>query len=195
MFTLPSSVVSRSILTPPASPVAGAYYLIPANATGAWAGLTNQVAWWDRNKWRSTKYRNGSQLWVEDEQTQLIFDGTNWLAPLGASIYDLCGSTLGKPTGGSYLLYLPVIRNFTLPAGMAGSVCKSRVAATAATTYVLQKNGVTFGSMNFAAGATGATFTAATATKFVSGDYLAIVAPATADSTQADIGFTFHGDL
>jgi hypothetical protein len=44
--------------------------------------------------------------------------------------------------------------------------------------------------MQFAAGISTATFTAATATDFAAGDILTILAPNPADSTLADIGFS-----
>jgi hypothetical protein len=47
--------------------------------------------------------------------------------------------------------------------------------------------------MQFAAGVTTPTFTAATATDFAAGDVLTIIAPNPADSTLADIGFALAG--
>ena len=38
------SVKDRDLTTPPASPTNGDRYLIPAAATGLWAGKTNQIA-------------------------------------------------------------------------------------------------------------------------------------------------------
>jgi hypothetical protein len=47
--------------------------------------------------------------------------------------------------------------------------------------------------MSFAAGATSASFTLATATSFNAGDVLTILAPASPDATLADLAWTLAG--
>lgn len=39
-----ASVIDRDLVTPPVSPANGDRYIIPAGATGVWAGRTNQIA-------------------------------------------------------------------------------------------------------------------------------------------------------
>jgi hypothetical protein len=79
------------------------------------------------------------------------------------------------------------------PARLSGSQGTAGVAATATTTYNIRKNGVNVGTMVFAAGATAATFTMASATTFMAGDILTVVAPALPDATLANLAWTLVG--
>lgn len=46
------TVLSATTTTPPSSPASGDAYVVPANATGPWASVTNQIAQWDpANGW------------------------------------------------------------------------------------------------------------------------------------------------
>ena len=45
------AVTSRSVATPPPSPAAGVRYIVPAGATGAWAGREKHVAAWQDGVW------------------------------------------------------------------------------------------------------------------------------------------------
>jgi hypothetical protein len=121
-------------------------------------------------------------------------DGTSkWL---GASLYDLAGSTLTKPTDGATLTRFSVSRAFKLPAGLVGSYAESTVAPTSSVTYTIHNNGSTaLGTINFAAGQNIATFTMATEQSLVVGDILTVEAPATADATHDNIAWTFAGKL
>lgn len=74
--------------------------------------------------------------------------------------------------------------------GDSAGVADTPAAATA--TFSVKKNGVQFGTMVFATGATFATFTG-TPTSFQYPDVLKVVAPASPDATLADIGFTLKG--
>jgi hypothetical protein len=49
--------------------------------------------------------------------------------------------------------------------------------------------------MDFAAGATSATFTMGTATSFAGGDVLTVIAPASSDATLANLAWTLTGTL
>ena len=46
-----SSVLQNDLTTPPATPALGDDYLVPAGATGAWAGQTNKIANWTGSSW------------------------------------------------------------------------------------------------------------------------------------------------
>ena len=74
-----------------------------------------------------------------------------------------------------------------------GSQGTAGTAATAMATFEVQKNGVNVGTMVFAAAATTATFTMASATTFNAGDVLTLVAPAVPDATLANLAWTFMG--
>lgn len=107
---------------------------------------------------------------------------------------DFTGFYPGKPADGATVIRVPVGRAFTFPVSMTDSRGSSGSAATAQADFDLRKNGVSFGTMSFAASANTATFTAASATSFAAGDLLEIVAPATQDNTLADVGFYLKGD-
>lgn len=101
----------------------------------------------------------------------------------------------GAPMANEVLLRFVVHRPFTIPINAAGSQFKGAVAATGATTFSLQKNGVAFGTAGVAAGQATGAFTVAAATAFVAGDLLTLVAPAAPDATLANIAFTLRGIL
>ena len=66
---------------------------------------------------------------------------------------------------------------------------KAGTSATAQTDFDIQKNGSSFGTMRFAASGTVASFISASGSTFAAGDVLKVVAPASPDSTIADVGF------
>ncbi len=100
------------------------------------------------------------------------------------------------PSSQKVLLYVAP-QAFTIAATPAtpSSQGYADVAATASTTFDIQKNGVSIGSMVFAAAGTVASFTVTSATSFAAGDRLSVVAPASTDATLADVYFTIVGTL
>jgi hypothetical protein len=113
---------------------------------------------------------------------------------VSASIpYDIGGTLAGIPTGGSVVLRYPLPRTVRFPAALANSRGIAGTASGATATFSIRKNGTQFATMQFAAGVTTPTFTAATLTDFAAGDVLTIIAPSPADSTLADIGFALAG--
>lgn len=113
-----------------------------------------------------------------------------WTAP----IYDLALSINGKPSNSATVLAFTAVRAFTLPASFTGSVSKSGVSATASSVFTVNKNGTSIGTITFAAAGSTGTFAGAGGTFAVS-DLLTIVAPASSDSTLADIGLTIVAQL
>jgi hypothetical protein len=103
------------------------------------------------------------------------------------------GSWAGSPPAGQvverYIFATPV----TFPAGLAGSYGSAGSPAAAAQSFPIAKNGAAFGTMNFAAGATAATFAMAATTQFAGGDVLTIAAPSPADATLANLAWTLSG--
>jgi hypothetical protein len=81
----------------------------------------------------------------------------------------------------------------TFPVGLVGSQGTAGMAATASTTFDVQKNGASVGSMIFAATASSATFAMPAATTFMTGDVLGVTAPPTPDPTLANLAWTFIG--
>lgn len=98
----------------------------------------------------------------------------------------------GVPANAQIVYRIKVSRAMKFPAGAALSTATAGTAATASTTFSIQKNGVTFATVNFPSTATGA-YTQAADANFVAGDILEFLGPATADATLADIGFSLAG--
>ena len=86
-------------------------------------------------------------------------------------------------------------RAVVLPVGLTGSQAYADVAATAATSLDLQKNGVSFGSIDFAIGSNAGTFTNASEVSFAAGDRLSVIAPNPADATLADLTIALSATL
>jgi hypothetical protein len=74
------AVLSRVLATPPASPLDGDRYLIPAGATGGWSNHVGQIALRMEGAWRYVVPREGWRMWVSNEDALLTFDGTIWIA-------------------------------------------------------------------------------------------------------------------
>lgn len=79
------SVKDRDLNTPPANPAHGDRYLIPASATGAWAGKANQLAVHHANSADAWEYhlpKVGWLCYIEDEGKLSAFKSTGWSAGL-----------------------------------------------------------------------------------------------------------------
>ena len=121
-------------------------------------------------------------------------DGTNWYTYSSTSSgYFMSGFYPGAPAASAKMMVHVFPVAVDVPSGMTGSQGTAETAATAQTDFDVQKNGVSAGTMRFAAAATTATFIMATATSFSPGDKLQLIAPATPDSTLADIAWSFKG--
>ena len=109
--------------------------------------------------------------------------------------YDISQYFKGKPTSSQEILRFVLARTTMFNVDMLPSVGKSRIAATASTTFDIARNGVNFGTMIFAASGTVPTFVATTPPVFSAGDILTVTAPASADATLEDIAFVISGYL
>jgi hypothetical protein len=144
----------------------------------------------------SVKTPSGTAIAVGIGERKLIYcNGTDFsiAAESGAAPYDIGGSFVGKPSAGTVIMRFPMPRTVRFLSGMALSKGVAAIAATAAVSFSLRKNGIEFATMNFAASATSTTFICTATTDFVAGDILTLVAPATPDDTLSDIGFAFAG--
>ena len=94
---------------------------------------------------------------------------------------------LGLPTNGQEVLRLTMTHAITFPSGMTGSQSKSGIASTGNVAFSIRKNGVEFATLTYNTTSTGV-FAAASSTSLAIGDELIVLAPATADTTLANIG-------
>ncbi|HWU19697.1 MAG TPA: DUF2793 domain-containing protein [Devosia sp.] len=93
-------VESRTLATPPTSPLAGEGYIVPAAATGAWSGHANEIAVFQSGAWLFYDPAAGWQVYVKADRTFCVFDAGAWapLASLGAGLAQLGINTSADAT-------------------------------------------------------------------------------------------------
>lgn len=109
--------------------------------------------------------------------------------------YDLGIAIYGIPANSEVVYRFMTTRTLTIPANFTGSLAKAGIASTASSVLVIQKNGVQFGTVTFAAAGVTGTFSTQASVSFVAGDKISVVAPASADITLADIDITISAAL
>ena len=79
-------VDSRSQAAPPVVPTELSAYIVPAGATGAFAGHGDEVALFEDGGWTFLTPRTGWQAWVTDEAEHHLWTGSEWrrAAPLSS---------------------------------------------------------------------------------------------------------------
>ncbi|AEY69562.1 tail fiber protein [Burkholderia phage vB_BceS_AH2] len=77
-YAAPAGFVSPTAAVGGAQP--GDAYIIPANATGTWAGKTNQIAIWIDNVWAYIVPKRGLRVEVQSAGGFMWFNGTAWVA-------------------------------------------------------------------------------------------------------------------
>lgn len=78
--TVGLSVKDRDLTTPPASPTDGDRYIVPAAATGAWAGKANQIAVRIEGAWEFHPPKVGWLCYIEDEAKLSAYKPAGWSA-------------------------------------------------------------------------------------------------------------------
>lgn len=76
----------KDLTTPPGSPANGDTYIIPSGASGAWASKTNQLAHFYGGAWSYWTPIEGTRLWLMDEDTEYVFDGSAWVVLAGTAL-------------------------------------------------------------------------------------------------------------
>ena len=74
------SVKDRDLGTPPASPVDGDRYLIPAGASGVWSGRSGQIGVRIGGAWEFYAPRVGWLCFIEDEAVLSVYKAAGWSA-------------------------------------------------------------------------------------------------------------------
>lgn len=112
---------------------------------------------------------------------------------LGANVYDIAAFVAGKPSASQICCLFVATRSVVLPQNLTGSYVKAGTAATSTANFDIQVNGVSKGTISFAASGTSATFTFANAVTLAAGDILKIIAPSGQDATLADVAANLAG--
>ena len=76
--------LSASVSAPPAA-VDGDAYIVPAGATGDWAGQENSFAVYDNGGWLYLTPRRGWRVWIEDENDYATFASGRWVHALSGA--------------------------------------------------------------------------------------------------------------
>jgi hypothetical protein len=79
------SVLSANLTAPPTSPADGDRYIVPAGATGAWAGADTSLAAWQDGVWEIYPAAVGWSAWVADEHRMAVFASGIWSATGGST--------------------------------------------------------------------------------------------------------------
>ncbi|MEM9343456.1 MAG: DUF2793 domain-containing protein [Pseudomonadota bacterium] len=87
-------LASRTVTTPPVTPVEGIAYIVPAGAVGDWTGADGEIAIHVNGGWAMVTPQAGWRGWVSDEGTQVAFDGVTWVAGLGAASANGAGTSV-----------------------------------------------------------------------------------------------------
>lgn len=75
-----AGVESAVLTTPPASPLAGEAYIVPAGASGAWAGHTDEIAAYQSGAWSFFDPAAGWLVFNRATGALLVYSGTAWIA-------------------------------------------------------------------------------------------------------------------
>lgn len=85
------AVESAALTTPPATPLPGEAWIVPAGATGAWAGHGTEIAVFQDSAWSFYDPAEGWQVFDRANDALLIFSGTQWVpvAAMGSGLPQL----------------------------------------------------------------------------------------------------------
>ncbi len=137
--------------------------------------------------------------WQNISTGTVEFDDETWFAMEvvedgDTANYDFHGWRAGVPTVSVVVQRFVAPRAISFAVDFPPSEGHAGTAPSAATSFDIQKNGGSIGSMDFASAATVATFTVASTTDLAAGDRLEIIAPANLNGL-ADLSFTLAGVL
>lgn len=196
MWNLTNKVAISRTTTLPGSPTDGDIYIVPAGA----GSHPEEIAFRSEGAWLYLVPEKGWMSYVADSGSLVIHDGTHWNAFSGGgggsgSIIELSMFAGGKPTAAELLFRHEFTTAVNIPINMLNSQGSSGVAATVSAVLSLKKNGTQFGTATWAAAGTEPTFAAASITSFAIGDVLSITAPASVDTTLADISLSIVATL
>ncbi len=94
------SVISRTLMAPPATPADGNRYIVAAGATGAWATWDLNIAYYVDGAWMKLVPQPGWLAWIEAESVHVRWDGSAWggLTSGGSMAWGSITGTLSSQT-------------------------------------------------------------------------------------------------
>lgn len=96
------SVASQTLTDPPSTPTEGDRYIIPAEATGVWAGKTGQIAVFTQAAWAYYVPKTGWLAWVVADAVLLVYNAVAWSAAIVSSGGG--GSATGTDAAAAYII-------------------------------------------------------------------------------------------
>ncbi|MCR6635737.1 DUF2793 domain-containing protein [Devosia sp.] len=75
-----ASVEASTLTTPPTTALEGEAWIVPAAATGAWAGHSEEIAAFQAGAWNFYDPAPGWQVFDKASGTLCVFSGTGWIA-------------------------------------------------------------------------------------------------------------------
>lgn len=130
-----ASVKDQNLTAPPGSPSGSDRYIIPAGATGAWAGQSAKIAEWNGAAWDLYTPQIGWTCYVDDEQKVYSWNGTAWVRTGGALQTIAAGNGL---TGGGQADTVTL----TIGAGNGISVGSTAVSVKAGKGILVNSTGI-----------------------------------------------------
>ncbi len=128
------TALGKARTAPPASPLQGARYLVPAAASGAWANKTNQIAAWQDGAWAFFTPQTGWSLWIADEAKRYLYNGSSWAeenpapsaaSPHGADTAISVLETEARCASGSFVNAAASIPSHSIVLGISGRVVEA----------------------------------------------------------------------
>ena len=210
---MPGVVVSDTLTTPPASPAAGACYIVAATATDAWAGWENKIAAYISGAWVQITPQEGWVFWVISNSGRSAFTSGAWVAriedapqdgaayarmdgawsevSLAGGMYDMEVSLAGTATASQVIYRRLLGRNAEFAADFGGSVGKIGTNPTATFDLDVQADGVSLGAVSISTvGDFTFTTVGGTLKTVLAGAVIEVIAPAVVDATASDIDMT-----
>ncbi|MEM8656971.1 MAG: DUF2793 domain-containing protein [Pseudomonadota bacterium] len=74
-------VVSAAVTSPPAGPIDGESYIVPAGAAGDWSGQAPKIAVFANGAWEFITPKTGWRAWNEASASEVQFNGLAWGVP------------------------------------------------------------------------------------------------------------------
>ena len=111
---------------------------------------------------------------------------------LSEAIYDIAMGYYDAPPTSDTIFTFNVVRTFSLPQNLTGSMFSFEVAPSADTVLKLTNNGSLIGTIDWAAGGKLGTATFASTVTFSAGDQLRVVTPSTLNGATS-LAMTFAG--
>jgi len=187
---LPGNVVDDSLNTPPATPAAGACYIVAAIAVGAWAGWEDSIAAFIGGGWVQITPSAGWVRYVQATGRTVVFT-TGW----GPSTPHNFGVDFyGLPAPSEVLGRAYAAADITCAANFAGSF--GGIESNPAVPFAIdvQDDGVSIGTVSIStAGVVTFSTVGGLAVTIAGGSKITFIAPAIADITAAGITISIAG--